>query len=62
MEEISAVEIIDAPATVPLASAMLCLDCEQIFEQGGGSVCPVCASASVLNLAKAMEARNGDEK
>jgi hypothetical protein len=38
-------------ALVPLAQAVLCVDCERISEQSGGHFCAGCGSGHLINLA-----------
>jgi hypothetical protein len=50
--------VIETADFVPLAKAVLCLDCERISRQAGGHYCPGCGSASVLNLAAILNPRS----
>lgn len=52
------VQPIASPAVVPLNRAMLCLDCDSIFEARGPGVCPACASAAAWPLGRALNRSN----
>jgi hypothetical protein len=41
----------DFIALVPLAQAVLCVDCERISQQSGGHCCAGCGSTHMINLA-----------
>ncbi len=45
------IEMLDAPDLVPLAKAVLCMDCEQISKQASKHACAGCGSTVLLNLA-----------
>lgn len=40
--------------TIPLDRALLCLDCEAIFEAEGAQRCPACASERAWAIARAL--------
>ena len=56
-------EICDMPAmeSIPLAEAVLCVDCNVITRAKNGH-CPVCESASLMNLANVLDRQADGEK
>jgi hypothetical protein len=56
-------EIQDAPMfeSIPLAEAVLCVDCNMITRAKNGH-CLVCESASLLNLASVLDRQADGEK
>lgn len=40
--------------TIPLERALLCLDCESIFEAEGDQKCPACGSSAAWPIGRAL--------
>lgn len=40
------------PPTIPYRAAVICVNCEVVYDMRDGSVCPVCQSVSRFHLAK----------
>lgn len=55
---ISLIDLANAPELIPLARAVLCMDCERISQQNGEHVCAGCGSSALLNLASVMNRRD----
>jgi hypothetical protein len=47
---------------VPLAQAILCVDCERISEQSGGHTCAGCGSTHLINLAAVLNPVQQEEE
>ncbi|HEX5482621.1 MAG TPA: hypothetical protein VFZ08_08340 [Terriglobia bacterium] len=54
----SLIDLANTPDLIPLARAVLCMDCERISQQNGEHVCAGCGSAALLNLASVMNRRD----
>ncbi|MGH9445763.1 MAG: hypothetical protein ACRD3O_08565 [Terriglobia bacterium] len=52
---------IDFVALVPLAQAVLCVDCDRISQQSGGHSCAGCGSGHLMNLAAVLNPVQGEE-
>lgn len=45
--------------TIPLDRALLCLDCESLFEAEGDQSCPACGSSQAWSIARALNRPTG---
>lgn len=57
VSEVNLIDLTDPPDLIPLARAVLCMDCERISQQNGEHVCAGCGSSAILNLASVMNRR-----
>ena len=46
--------------TIPMDRALLCLDCEGIFEATGKQVCPSCGSSAAWAMGRALNRSPGE--
>jgi hypothetical protein len=49
-------------ATIPMDRALLCIDCEAIFEATGSQTCPSCGSAAAWAIGRALNRTSADEE
>jgi hypothetical protein len=43
--------------SIPLERALLCLDCDAVFEMGRGASCPACGSSTTWTLGRLLDRR-----
>jgi hypothetical protein len=43
--------------SIPLERALLCLDCDAVFEMGRGACCPACGSSTTWTLGRLLARR-----
>lgn len=48
--------------SIPLSRAMLCLDCESIFEAEGMQKCPACGSSTAWAIGRALSRTSSARK
>ncbi|HVS02582.1 MAG TPA: hypothetical protein VMT16_07415 [Thermoanaerobaculia bacterium] len=46
--------------TIPMERALLCIDCESIFEAEGHQTCPSCGSASAWSIGRALNRQTAE--
>lgn len=47
---------------IPADRALLCLDCESIFEAAGDQRCPACGSSEAWAIGRALNRQQSEEK